>query len=145
MKLFPTREQYKKWSIPSKASFIGLYIGILAIILSIVFYFKPNSPSFYVDAPINNSTTSLKFDSLSITEVKSESNLKLVDISFIDSSQKTKQTVLDIKLRNIGDKVAFLTKAVLRVKKIWQLNPYFSIPLSYKSVTYNYDINLILS
>ena len=54
-----------------------------------------------------------------------------------------KNTILDFKIRNVGNKVAFIHKAIFNVKKIWQLKP-FSEPLGPVKVSYNYDIRLYL-
>ena len=34
MKIFPTRQQFSNWSLPSKASYIGLWVAIILFILS---------------------------------------------------------------------------------------------------------------
>lgn len=39
--MFTTRNQWKKWSLPSKLTAIGAYVGILGVIFSIVFFIIP--------------------------------------------------------------------------------------------------------
>lgn len=41
MLFFPTKKQWKNWSLASKLTAIGAYVGIIALILSIVFFFIP--------------------------------------------------------------------------------------------------------
>lgn len=47
--LFPTKKQWKQWSLPSKLTAIGAWLGIIGIILTIVFftlsYFEQRSES----------------------------------------------------------------------------------------------------
>ncbi len=36
MKLTPTEQQFKKWSLPSKASYIGLVLTVIALVLGVI-------------------------------------------------------------------------------------------------------------
>ena len=38
MKLFPTKDQWNKWTLPSKASYAGFMIGVFSIILTIIIF-----------------------------------------------------------------------------------------------------------
>jgi len=69
-----------------------------------------------------------------------ESSLQLVDVSFIDSGEFP---VLDIKLRNTGDKIAFLKRADFEVEKIWTLEA--TVFPSAEEVSQNYNVILPLS
>ena len=42
MKLFPTSRQWKTWSLPSKLTAIGVYAGILGVVLAIAFWVLPD-------------------------------------------------------------------------------------------------------
>lgn len=106
-----------------------------------------------IDSLKNNQTKIIQKHSIAVdsnividklSSYQNDSNLKLVSIGFLETSQETKNTVLDIKVRNVCNKVAFITKAIFTIEKIWQLKP-FSEPLGYKSVSYNYDIKLSLN
>ena len=41
--LIPSKEQWRKWSFPSKASVIALYVSVFAIFLGICFYLFPSA------------------------------------------------------------------------------------------------------
>lgn len=40
--MFPNRKQWKKWTLPSKLSVIGAYIGIFGLLLTIILFFAPS-------------------------------------------------------------------------------------------------------
>jgi len=44
MSLFPTKTQWANWKLPSKASYIGMWVGILALIVAIILFFLSNIP-----------------------------------------------------------------------------------------------------
>ncbi|UKA08945.1 hypothetical protein [Photobacterium damselae] len=44
--MFPTRQQYKKWSLPSKYSFLGYVVGVLSLILAIYSIFFSSDNTF---------------------------------------------------------------------------------------------------
>lgn len=44
--LFPTKNQWQGWSLPSKLTAIGAYVGILGIVLSIVFFIYSFNDNF---------------------------------------------------------------------------------------------------
>ena len=35
--LFPSRKQWKSWSLPSKATYIGMCLGVVAIVIAVFF------------------------------------------------------------------------------------------------------------
>jgi hypothetical protein len=39
--LIPSRTQWKRWSLPSKLTCIGAYVGLLSVLLAVVFYLLP--------------------------------------------------------------------------------------------------------
>jgi uncharacterized protein YjbI with pentapeptide repeats len=41
--MLPTRKQWNNWSLPSKLTFVGLYVTVLGVILSIIFFLFPRS------------------------------------------------------------------------------------------------------
>lgn len=142
----------------------GLLVAVVTIFIltplkDFLFYSpspnKTNTESISkgIDSLKNNQTKIIQKHSIAVdsnividklSSYQNDSNLKLVSIGFLETSQETKNTVLDIKVRNVGNKVAFITKAIFTIEKIWQLKP-FSEPLGYKSVSYNYDIKLSLN
>jgi hypothetical protein len=44
MTLIPTRRQWKKWSLPSRATYVGLLLALVGILLWLVSYYRPRSP-----------------------------------------------------------------------------------------------------
>lgn len=44
--MIPSREQWKRWSLPSKLTAIGAYVGILGLVLTVLFFFfsRPGEP-----------------------------------------------------------------------------------------------------
>lgn len=49
--MFPSRKQWLSWSLPSKLTLVGTYVGILGVILSVVFF-------LYSPAQTNDTTPS---------------------------------------------------------------------------------------
>lgn len=41
--LFPTKKQWKRWSLPSKLTAIGTYVGILGIAITLLLFFLPSN------------------------------------------------------------------------------------------------------
>ena len=40
--MFPTRQQWKNWSLPSKLTAIGAYVGIVGLVFAVFIYFNPS-------------------------------------------------------------------------------------------------------
>jgi Cap4-like dsDNA endonuclease family protein len=81
------------------------------------------------------------FDSINAINKLKDSLLELVDIQIIDN-KRDQFPQLDIKVRNIGDRIAFLKRAEIRVSRMWTLiSPWRprAVPISC-----NYDIILPL-
>lgn len=51
MKLIPSKTQWDGWTLPSKASYFGCVIGILAFIITVVFALVPLQPDKIADQP----------------------------------------------------------------------------------------------
>jgi hypothetical protein len=66
-----------------------------------------------------------------------ESDLELVDASFEESAEAT---TLDIKVRNTGEKVAYLNEANFNVERTWEL--WSTIFPGRVPVSGNYDVNV---
>lgn len=64
-----------------------------------------------------------------------DSSLRLVDISFAETEEFPK---LDVKVRNVGNRVAFMKEAIFVVKKIWRIESF--IPPASMPVSWNYDV-----
>src|SRR5882757_5738407 len=41
MRIFPTKEQYQKWSLPSKFSYLGVILAVISIVIALVFEGNP--------------------------------------------------------------------------------------------------------
>jgi hypothetical protein len=41
MKIFPSKKQWADWSMPSKYTFVGTFVGIIGLILGSIYYFAP--------------------------------------------------------------------------------------------------------
>ncbi|MEM5297269.1 hypothetical protein VSR82_23425 [Burkholderia sp. JPY481] len=39
--LIPTKEQWDKWSLPSKLTFVGTFVGVLSLLLAVLFFLWP--------------------------------------------------------------------------------------------------------
>ncbi|MEX3813755.1 hypothetical protein AB3X96_26420 [Paraburkholderia sp. BR13439] len=39
--LIPTKEQWNKWSLPSKLTFAGTFVGVLSLLLTVLFFVLP--------------------------------------------------------------------------------------------------------
>ena len=61
--LIPTRTQWKRWSLPSKATYIGVWLCSLTIMLAVVFYLWPLSPGWSqpTNAPFQGKDFRLRF------------------------------------------------------------------------------------
>ena len=42
MELIPSKTQWKNWKLPSKLTAIGVFVGILSLVLTFIIYFFPN-------------------------------------------------------------------------------------------------------
>ena len=49
--IFPTKEQWKKWTLPSKLTAIGVLVGISSIILTLIINFIPNRRNLKILEP----------------------------------------------------------------------------------------------
>lgn len=52
MRLFPSRGQWAKFSLPSKVSFLGSLFSVLGVIVTIVIYIVQSAGSTYIDERI---------------------------------------------------------------------------------------------
>ena len=52
MRLFPSRGQWAKFSLPIKASFLGSLFSVLGVIVTIVIYIVQSAGSTYIDERI---------------------------------------------------------------------------------------------
>ncbi len=84
--LHPTKAQWRAWSLPSKLSFIGFYLAVLSILLSIGFYLWPISPP----APLTSQPSiDVGQDSVAIGRVSGTVGDRSVVIGATDSNGNT--------------------------------------------------------
>lgn len=50
--MIPTKKQWSKWSLPSKLTAIGAYVGVLGLILAALTFLPRKNQILYVDKPI---------------------------------------------------------------------------------------------
>lgn len=75
---------------------------------------------------------------LVIAQIGNDSDLELVDVSF--GTESGKATTLDVKVRNTGEKIAYLKEADFRVERVWELRSAASPAVV--QVSGNYDVIL---
>lgn len=69
MKLLPTKAQWKKWSLPSKMTAVGLYITIVPLIFSMISYVLINV-GHWLDEQVDITTVTL-----SLADIEKESGI----------------------------------------------------------------------
>jgi tetratricopeptide (TPR) repeat protein len=97
MRLWPIKTQWRKWSLPSKASYVGCVVGIIAILLSTLFNFLDSGQTIqhnYYGIPVERFQ---KISSeLGITKTALKNFLKIIDRKQVPIEE------LDHKLREIA-------------------------------------------
>ena len=83
MKIFPSKRQWSDWTLTSKASYIGVWIAYVGIVLAIIIFLVQATQSNNSGRPMISILT--------------------VDTHLEDKSMKTKFTI-----KNVGDKPAFI-------------------------------------
>jgi hypothetical protein len=84
MKIIPSKTQWNKWSLPSKAGYIGFWIGLIGLIIAILIPMIQTFITKKVDRPL-----------ISITSVDSYLNTDSLETKFV--------------IKNVGNKPAFVT------------------------------------
>jgi len=128
MKIFPTKNQWKKWSLPSKITYIGCVIGVIAFLFAIFTWVFSN-----------NTTTERHKELIEKIDKQQELIEKLLAIQPHEASDSLKEEVRTATERIINPKTAddfFLkgfaaqmdgnqVKALEYYQKAIQLNPKF--------------------
>ena len=83
MKLIPTKAQWKKWKLPSKASYVGGVVGVLGILLTVVLALFLNTSDIKMSGGFTQ-------NSLFNSEIKASAVLqgieaKIISISIVDT------------------------------------------------------------
>lgn len=99
MELIPTRKQWKKWSLPSKLTAIGAYVGIIALVVTIVFEIYNNKPATKKDVEEIINAKIDAFEAKLFEPAQSDIE-KEIDREFAGEFQKKKK--LAIELYNKG-------------------------------------------
>jgi len=86
MRFIPTRAQWRRWSLPSKAGYTSLHIALFAIILSFVFYRWPVSPAL---PPKIQPNVTVGNDSVAFGQVSGSVGDRSVVIGATDSNGNT--------------------------------------------------------
>src|SRR5882762_8752993 len=74
---------------------------------------------------------------------KTRAQLQIVDANVAEQSDGF--PVLEVKVRNVGDRVAFLKKAVLNVTDVFNLDDPYFYQETHVNVSWNYDVRLKLT
>ncbi len=83
MNIFPTKAQWNKWSLPSKATYVGVWIGAIALIITIVFPIIQSRFTAKIERPL-----------LSVMSIDSYLNNESMETKYI--------------IKNVGSKPAFI-------------------------------------
>ncbi len=74
---------------------------------------------------------------------KKKAEIKIIDLEIIEEDSEDKFPILDIKLRNIGDEVAFLKKVVFNIHDFYEMiNPH---AINFKRIESSYTYDMLLS
>jgi type II secretory pathway pseudopilin PulG len=92
MKIIPTKAQWKKWGLPSKASYVGCALGVLGILLAIVLTIFTN----FTHVQISNKLTE---KTLSNSEIKASAILQDVKANSVSIS------IVNNQIPNASDNV----------------------------------------
>jgi hypothetical protein len=93
MKLIPTKAQWKKWGLPSKASYVGGVVGVFGILLTVVLALFSNTS----DTKISGGFTQ---NSLSKSEINASAILQGIEAKSISVS------VVNTQIQNSTDNIS---------------------------------------
>lgn len=79
MTLIPTKAQWKKWGLPSKASYLGGVMGVFGLLLTVVLALFSNTPDIQISSGLTE-------NSLSISEINASAVLQGVEAKSISVS-----------------------------------------------------------
>lgn len=134
-KMIPTKGQWQKWSLPSKLTAIGAYVGILGVILTVIFFFVPYV--FHTNSSkkeLHNSTTyqyrlfnteAIDKSSLNKEEIRNFLNnldnwKRKADESLENIIKESKRPLDLIRLRRINDYVFRVYRDFWFIQQTWK-------------------------
>lgn len=86
--LLPTGDQWRGWSLPSRLGFVGTYVGIISLFLSVAFFLWPTTtPPTIKDLPFAESPEFLQQDtardliSQMVRELEGMSSMKILNVT----------------------------------------------------------------
>lgn len=83
MKLIPTKAQWKKWGLPSKASYVGGVVGIFGILLTVALTIFTNNPEIQISGDLTENT--LSNSNINASAVLQDIEAKSVSISIVNT------------------------------------------------------------
>lgn len=92
MTLIPTKEQWKKWGLPSKASYVGGVVGVFGLLLTVVLSLFSNTPDIQISGGFTE-------NSLSITGINASAVLQGIEAKSISVS------VVNTQIQNSTDNI----------------------------------------
>lgn len=87
MKLIPTKARWKKWKLPSKASYVGGVVGVLGILLTVVLALFLNTS--YIKMSGGFTQNSLSNNEIKASAVLQGVEAKIISISIVDTQIKS--------------------------------------------------------
>ncbi len=93
MKLIPTKAQWKKWGLPSKASYVGGVLGVFGILLTVIFALFSNTSYIKISGGLTQ-------NSLSNSEINASAILQGIEAKSISVS------VVNTQIQNSTDNIS---------------------------------------
>lgn len=108
MKLIPTKAQWKKWGLPSKASYVGCVLGVFGILLAIVLTIFTNIPHIQISNELteNNLTNSEIKGSAILQDVEANSvSISIVNNQIPNTSDNAPAQLFELYVNNISSPI----------------------------------------
>jgi len=134
MTIFPTKKQWKVWKLPSKASYIGVWIGIIAILLALILQFLSKNKTDITQLANGNNNVQQNNSTTNIGDIKDNINTQVNLNSpnskqIINRSRKIKKKITFQKeISKNGD---YVTRIILtQTDGIWDQGEKFIIQVN---------------